>query len=138
MNYTHELHTIYVPGDFEKEANHARFTNPVGLLCLQLRQAKDAGILLRCGGPFCGQERLLSPRNGHRYTSAEGRGIITNIRPCISLQMFSDSLYLALSAETLDELIKPEDEAEWKVVKQQRFPRPEHRAYDKRTPGMIL
>ena len=52
--------------------------------------------------------------------------------------VLSDSLYLALSAESLDELIKPEDEPDWKVVKQQRFPRPEHKAYDKRTPGMIL
>ena len=52
--------------------------------------------------------------------------------------VLSDSLYLALSAESLDELIKPKDETEWKVIKQQRFPRPEHKAYDKRTPGMIL
>ena len=42
---------------------------------------------------------------------------------------------MALSAESLDELIKPEDQDEWFIVKQTRFPRPSHKAYDKRTPG---
>lgn len=47
----------------------------------------------------------------------------------------SDSLYIALAAESLDELIKPGKENEWQKIKGKYFPRPEHHAYDKRTPG---
>ena len=50
---------------------------------------------------------------------------------------FSDSLYLALAADSLDELVKPDMREEWELVKQERFPRPEHKAFDKRTPGKL-
>lgn len=45
---------------------------------------------------------------------------------------------MALSAETLDELIKPELWDEWVKVRYDWFPRDdtiEHKNYDKRTPG---
>jgi len=48
---------------------------------------------------------------------------------------------MALAAETLDELVRPDQRAEWNLVKLQWFPRtdtPEHAAYDKRTPGKQL
>ena len=45
---------------------------------------------------------------------------------------------MAISAPTLDELVKPELKAEWDAIKTQWFPRadtPEHAAFDRRTPG---
>ena len=50
----------------------------------------------------------------------------------------ADSLYMALSGESLDELIKPDMRQEWQDIKHDWFPRtdtPENEAYDKRTPG---
>ena len=58
---------------------------------------------------------------------------------CI-VEMDTDSLYLALSAETLDELVKPHLREEWKLAKKKWFPRtdtPENEAYDLRTPGLF-
>ena len=54
---------------------------------------------------------------------------------------FTDSVYLALSAETLDELVKPELREEWNTKKHQWFPRTdtqENAAFDRRTPGRFL
>ena len=58
----------------------------------------------------------------------------------IETETFSDSLYMALSAESLEELIKPELRKEWGPVKQTWFPREdaEHSLYDKRTPGKFV
>ncbi|XP_063692200.1 uncharacterized protein LOC134824307 isoform X1 [Bolinopsis microptera] len=56
------------------------------------------------------------------------------------LEMDTDSLYLALSVKTLDEVIKPDLWEEWLEAKKTWFPRtdtPENRAYDKRTPGLF-
>ena len=58
---------------------------------------------------------------------------------CI-VEMDTDSFYLALSAATLDELVKPHLREEWRLVKEKWFPRtdsPENEAYDKRTPGLF-
>lgn len=47
-------------------------------------------------------------------------------------------MYLALSGETLDELVKPELKDEWQRIKYLWFPRvdtPENAAFDRRTPG---
>ncbi len=49
-----------------------------------------------------------------------------------------DSVYLAASAETLDEIVKPEMKHLWGAAKVKWFPRTdtaENAAYDKRTPG---
>ena len=56
------------------------------------------------------------------------------------IEMDTDSFYLALSANTLDELVKPHLRKEWKLVKEKWFPRndtPENVAYDRRTPGLF-
>ncbi|XP_063687079.1 uncharacterized protein LOC134820563 [Bolinopsis microptera] len=62
-------------------------------------------------------------------------------RPYFSLcEMDTDSLYMALAADTLDELIKPELRQDWTQIKLQWFPRTdteEHAAYDRRTPGLF-
>ena len=53
----------------------------------------------------------------------------------------SDSLYMALAGETLDELVSPELRSQWNEIKFHCFPRTdtaEHVAYDKRTPGYII
>ena len=45
---------------------------------------------------------------------------------------------MALSGNSLEDVIKPELRAEWDSIKHQWFPRTdseEHIAYDKRTPG---
>ncbi len=55
--------------------------------------------------------------------------------------MHSDSLYMALSGETLDDVVKPSMKTEWEEAKKHWFPRtntPENRAYDKRTPGNYI
>ena len=49
-------------------------------------------------------------------------------------------MYLALSADTIDELVKPALRDEWDQVKQNWFPRqdtPKIEAFDKRTPGAL-
>ena len=47
---------------------------------------------------------------------------------------------MAISAPTLDELVKPEKKAKWNSIKDDWFPRtdtPEHAAFDRRTPGLF-
>ena len=47
---------------------------------------------------------------------------------------------MALSSDSLDDLVKPEMRDEWLTVKPLWFPRcdsEENRAYDKRTPGRV-
>ncbi|KAL5272070.1 hypothetical protein ACHWQZ_G000321 [Mnemiopsis leidyi] len=62
-------------------------------------------------------------------------------RPLFSLcEMDTDSLYMALAAETLDELVTSDLKSEWLVAKSHWFPRSdtaENVAYDKRTPGLF-
>ncbi|KAL5263054.1 hypothetical protein ACHWQZ_G008450 [Mnemiopsis leidyi] len=62
-------------------------------------------------------------------------------RPLFSLcEMDTDSLYMALAAETLDELVTSDLKSEWLVAKSHWFPRSdtaENAAYDKRTPGLF-
>ena len=55
-------------------------------------------------------------------------------------EMDTDSAYLAISKEQLDDVIKPERKTEYILNKHKWFPRedtPEHRAFDKRTPGLF-
>ena len=50
---------------------------------------------------------------------------------------YTDSLYLALSADSLDKVIKPGMWDEWVIARKKWFPRtdtPENAAYDRRTP----
>ena len=59
---------------------------------------------------------------------------------CPNYCPFSDSLYMAISAPTLDELVKPELKAKWDTIKHEWFPRTdtsEHAAFDRRTPGLF-
>jgi hypothetical protein len=54
--------------------------------------------------------------------------------------MDTDSAYIALSADTLDEVIKPDLRQLYDIEKKNWFPHtdtPEHAAYDKRTPGLF-
>ncbi len=56
----------------------------------------------------------------------------------IYIIIISDSLYMALSGDSLDALVRPSMRQEWEDVKKNWFPRtdtPENEAYDKRTPG---
>ena len=56
------------------------------------------------------------------------------------LEMDTDSLYMSISGDALDALVKPESREEFEAVKDQWFLRtdsPEHTAYDKRTPGLF-
>ena len=56
------------------------------------------------------------------------------------LEMDTDSLYMALAGDSVEELVKPELREEYEKIKDQWFPRtdsPEHAAYDKRTPGLF-
>jgi len=58
------------------------------------------------------------------------------------IQMDTDSNYMALAGESFEELIKPEMREEFELDKHKWFPRPrtdtpEHKAYDKRTPGLF-
>ena len=51
-----------------------------------------------------------------------------------------DSLYMAISGESLDAIIKPSLRVEFETNKHQWFPRtdtPANKAYDKRTPGIF-
>ena len=55
--------------------------------------------------------------------------------------IFTDSLYLALSGETLDELVRPELKEEWEANKHKWFPRtdtPDNIDYDRRKPGIYF
>lgn len=57
---------------------------------------------------------------------------------CFDKLQISDSLYMALSGNSLEEVIKPELREEWDSIKHLWFPRTdneENKAYDKRTPG---
>ena len=54
--------------------------------------------------------------------------------------MDTDSAYMALSATSLEEVIKPDMQQRFQMEKKNWFPRtdtPEHAAYDKRTPGLL-
>jgi len=54
--------------------------------------------------------------------------------------MDTDSAYMALSADSLEEVIKPELKQRYQSEKHNWFPwsdTPEHAAYDKRTPGLF-
>ena len=51
------------------------------------------------------------------------------------LEMDTDSLYMELSGDELDNLIKPELYEEWEDDKYSWFPHPENMSWDKRTPG---
>ena len=56
------------------------------------------------------------------------------------LEMDTDSLYMALAGDSVEELVKPELREEFETVKSSWFPRTdtkEHAAYDKRTPGLF-
>ncbi|XP_038059915.1 uncharacterized protein LOC119730920 [Patiria miniata] len=55
-------------------------------------------------------------------------------------EMDTDSAYMAISAPHLDDIIKPHLRDEYQREKSSWFPRddtPDHRAYDKRTPGLF-
>ena len=55
-------------------------------------------------------------------------------------EMDTDSAYIAISGESVTSLVKPELREEFENDKHNWFPRsdsPEHRAYDKRTPGLF-
>jgi hypothetical protein len=54
--------------------------------------------------------------------------------------MNTDSAYMALSATSLEEVIKPDMQQRFQMEKKNWYPRddtPEHAAYDKRTPGLF-
>ena len=54
--------------------------------------------------------------------------------------MDTDSAYIAVSGDSLDDLVRPKMRAEFEVDKHNWFPRTdtqEHRAYDKRKPGLF-
>lgn len=54
--------------------------------------------------------------------------------------MDTDSAYMALSAGSLEEVIKPEMQQRYQMEKKNWFPRtdtPQLEAYDKRTPGLL-
>ena len=56
------------------------------------------------------------------------------------LEMDTDSLYMALAGDSVEELVNPERKEEFETTKSSWFPRtdsPEHIAYDKRTPGLF-
>jgi len=55
-------------------------------------------------------------------------------------QMDTDSMYIATSAENLDDVIKPEMRDQYEKERHLWFPRtdtPEHADFDKRTPGLF-
>ena len=55
-------------------------------------------------------------------------------------EMDTDSAYIAIAGESVERLVKPELKAEFEADKFNWFPRtntPEHKAYDKRTPGLF-
>ena len=55
-------------------------------------------------------------------------------------EMDTDSAYIAISGDNLESLVKPELREQFEREKHNWFPRtdtPEHKAYDKRTPGLF-
>ena len=55
-------------------------------------------------------------------------------------EMNTDSAYIAISGDSVESLVKPELRAQFEQDKCNWFPRtdtPEHKAYDKRTPGLF-
>ena len=55
-------------------------------------------------------------------------------------EMDTDSAYIAIAGESAESLVKPELKAEFETDKCKWFLRtdtPEHKAYDKRTPGLF-
>ena len=59
---------------------------------------------------------------------------------CQMCEMDTDSAYIAIAGESVESLVKPELKAEFEADKCNWFPRtdtPEHKAYDKRTPGLF-
>ena len=55
-------------------------------------------------------------------------------------EMDTDSAYIAISGESVESLVKPELRVEFDQDKCNWFPRtdtPEHKAYDKRKPGLF-
>ena len=55
-------------------------------------------------------------------------------------EMDTDSAYIAIAEDSVESLVKPELKAEFEADKRNWFPRtdtPEHKAYDKRTPGLF-
>ena len=55
-------------------------------------------------------------------------------------EMDTDSAYIAISGESIEKLVKPELTTEFQQDKKNWFPRTdtaEHKAYDKRTPGLF-
>lgn len=57
-----------------------------------------------------------------------------NVCICFN-NFFADSLYMALSGQTLDELVKPHLRLEWESAKKKWFPSNENYAHDLREPG---
>ena len=58
----------------------------------------------------------------------------------VSNYQISDSLYMALSGRSIDELVKPELKSEWLAEKSNWFPRTDTREnalFDSRTPGIV-
>ena len=56
------------------------------------------------------------------------------------LEMDTDSAYMSLAGDSLEELVQPDKKEEFAAVQHQWFPRhdtPEHAAYDKRKPGLF-
>ena len=56
------------------------------------------------------------------------------------LEMDTDSAYMSLAGDSLEELVKPDKRAEFSALQHQWFPRhdtPEHAAYDKLKPGLF-
>ena len=56
------------------------------------------------------------------------------------LEMDTDSAYMSLAGDSLEELVKPDKRTEFAALQRQWFPRhdtPEHAAYDKRKPGLL-
>ena len=61
----------------------------------------------------------------------------SHFQPC---EMDTDSAYIAISGESVESLVKPELKAEFEADECNWFPRtdtPEHKSYDKRTPGLF-
>ena len=53
------------------------------------------------------------------------------------IEMDTDSAYIAITAGSLDELVKPEMRGVYDAEKHHWFPRPDHYQHDKRTPGLF-
>ena len=53
------------------------------------------------------------------------------------VEMDTDSAYLAIAADSLDSMVKPELREQYEEERQLWFPRPDHMEYDRRTPGLF-